>query len=227
MDSISVRNSSTTSSWIETLPGSVGEDNLGRDVEVTKDGEGEEGDSDEDWLEMAHSSSRQSLPTMQNDNITVDHKGKPLKFTNNNFFTIDRGRVITVDDNDTFTSCRTMVVMAKSEDGAFQCVSLCSHPGVGPKDYQNLSASHLPVVSGRGNHQNIAKERFKTQAIISFDGDGSTLLDSSWINCQHVWTIRSSMRCYIEGEIENFKELLKAFRAIQDKLYRYNDDSDR
>ena len=224
LDNFSVRNTIAASPGNQILSNRVGEDNRRKDVEEEEDGDGEEEaeeneDNDEDWLEMSKSS-------MQNDNVTIDHsKEQKLEFSGNNSSILSPGRVITIDDSDIHYSSRTMVVMAKSDEGALQCISLCSHPRVGPKDYPNLSPAHLPVYSAKDDHIANTKEYFKTQVIIDFDDTDSTLIKSSWINCQHVWTVRSAVRCYIEGEIQNFKEVMRAFRTIQRKLY--NDDSDR
>jgi len=210
-------------------PGEVEEDNWASEereeeqqhdeVDEEEDDEDEDdaeaGDEDGDWLNMASS---KQLQTITNDNITVRHK-KELRHTSNNYF-YDPGRVITIfDGEEGHLSCRTMVVMACSDEHALQCVSLCPHPGMIPRDYKKYSTSHVPVYAAAGAPTDTAPE-FKKTILIEFDSDNSKLLDNCLINCQHVWTIRASVKCAPEGQVRNFKDLLEAFSEIQRKLYK-------
>lgn len=210
-------------------PGEVEEDNWAseeREVEQQHDSvdkeeddededDAEADDEDSDWLNMASSKQPQ---TITNDNITVLHKKEP-RHTSNNYYQ-DPGRVITIfNGEEGQLSCRTMVVMARSDELSLQCVSLCPHPGMTQRDYKKYSTSHVPVYAATGAPTNTAPE-FKKSILIEFDSDNSKLLDSCLINCQHVWTIRTSVKYAQEGQVRNFEDLLEAFGEIQKKLYK-------
>jgi len=188
---------------------------LGEVEEQQRDELDQEEDEDSDWLNMASYNKPQ---TTINDNTTVRHKKVPGYASNN--WAIDPGQVITIFGGDEgHLSCRTMVVMARSEELALQCVSLCPHPGIAPHDYKKYSTSHVPVYSVIGAPTDRVPE-FKKRILIEFDSKNTTLDNDCFINCQHVWTIRSTVKYAQEGRVQNFKDLLEAFSEIQRKLYK-------
>jgi hypothetical protein len=179
-------------------------------------GEKDDTEEDDDGLNMASSSSKYSQTTL-NDNKTVHHKYSQQTTSHNNY--MDPGQVITItSDRDMQLSGRTMVVMARSEENALQCVSLCIHPGKPSRDHQKYVNSHVPVYASAAAPDTVPN--FKTKVVIDFDDENAVLDGSCFINCQHVWTIRSGVRYSVEGTVRDFKELLVAFGEIQTKFYR-------
>lgn len=205
-------------------PGDAEEDNWATEVEQQNDEvdkeedeenqDAEADDEDSDWLNM--SSSKQSQTTT-NDNVTVRHK-RPPRHTSNNYYQ-DPGSVITIfDGEEGHLSCRTMVVMARSEEGSLECVSLCPHPNITQAHQKKYWTSHVPVCDATGVPTDTAPE-FKKTIRIQFSLN-TTLLPECFINCQHVWTIRNGVKYAEEGTVQNFNDLLEAFGDIQKKLYR-------
>ena len=191
------------------------------DTENRKEGSEKEVHQEDQSFEITQLPSHHSLCEMPNSRVTIQHDKEPT-YTDNNSSWIKPGRVITVSPQEGGDmSSRTMLVMAKSGDNALQCLSLCTHPEM-TEDYyadSNFSGCHVPVF-GRDANPREVKQPFKTQVIIALDKPSSKLPDECWINCEHVWTVRSIVNCCLEGKAMNFEELLPVFLATQRKLYQ-------
>jgi len=184
--------------------------------EVVNEGDaGEEENKGRDWLDMA---SFKQPQTITHERLTVRHRKEPRYISNNSFK--DPGSVITISDGEEGQlSYRTMVVMARSDELALQCVSLCPHPGINSRNCHRYSTTHVPVYDAAGATAAMSSE-FKKDIQIEFDSQNTRLLNHCLINCQHVWTIRTGVKYAEEGHVQNFNDLLDFFSEIQKKLYK-------
>lgn len=172
----------------------------------------QEQDNIDSKLDMA-----ERLNAPANDNITIDHDREAITTSNNHWFTA-RGQVITIaNDAAGELPSRSMVVMANTVEGALQCVSLCFHGTITDERHEGFCKSHVPVATNTGR-QNGRNDQYKTRVQLRLN-DGCRLRPSSWINCQHVWTIRQGTKWNNDGSVENFQDLLEVFKDVQKDLY--------
>ncbi|CAG8977077.1 hypothetical protein HYALB_00005785 [Hymenoscyphus albidus] len=151
-----------------------------------------------------------------NGRISICHRTEPISLTNDHAF-MEPGTIITISQEEEGNiSGRSMIIMVKTTEGLFECLS---HSDMSKRLPPLIPIAHVPV-HVKGNAPEDRKPDYKAYISIVLDSENSTLRKNSLINCQHVWTVGRGVRFSVEGEVENFKDLLAAFGNIQKKLYK-------
>ncbi|CAG8957419.1 hypothetical protein HYFRA_00011400 [Hymenoscyphus fraxineus] len=144
---------------------------------------------------------------------------EPISLTNDHAF-MEPGTIITISQEEEGNiSGRSMIIMVKTTEGLFECLSICTHSDMSKRLPPLIPIAHVPV-HVKGNAPKDRKPDYKAYISIVLDSENSTLRENSLINCQHVWTVGRGVRFSVEGEVDNFKDLLAAFGNIQKKLYK-------
>jgi hypothetical protein len=187
-----------------------------REIEEDEESWRKEEDSEDEDLEMP----RQGSVSKADETIILLRDQDPPS-TSNWPLQVSPGRFVMITDNDRTLYHRAMIVMAKSADSTLQCVSLCHHPGLVPKDLRKFRKTHMAVSAQQGSNQPATSST--DTVVVTFQDDvldTCRLRENCWINCQHVWTIRSDVLLSLLGHVDDFTPLLTKFCEIQESLYK-------
>lgn len=193
-------------------------------VEASFEEEETSADSEVSDLEMSRHASGSSRGDtsrrMEADETIILLSGQEPVSTRNWASQMKPGRFIMIADMERTLYHRGMIVMAKSDDGSLQCVSLCHHPGLDPTEKQEHLKTHVPVYPQRSGETSS-----KTTVIVSFQAGVEKMCDlreNCYINYQHVWTItiRSDVLLSPLGHVKGFAPVLDRFCEMQKDLYK-------